>query len=108
MKKIIAILMVLTIVASVAVAAAGCTRVLDNGKVCGKDMYFCNGCYSTTSTGSHTVQVGGFSVTCKYKYRDKDIHYQCKNAHSHVASVTTITQQKGHQRYCSKYGNNDF
>lgn len=97
MKKIIAILMVLTIVASVAVAAAGCTRVLDNGKVCGKAMYFCNGCYSATSNASHTVTFHGVSITCNYKQRDKDTHYLCKNTSmSHVASVSTITQVKGH------------
>ena len=102
MKKIIAVLLVLTIVASLAVAAAGCNRVLDNGKVCGATMYFCNGCYSTTKAGSHKVSVGGYSVTCSYKWRTKDIHYQCKNKNSHVASVSTLRQEKGHQAYCGK------
>ena len=97
MKKIISVLLVLTIMVGIGAAfAEKCDRDVSNGgdKPCNRTLNWCAG-ELETALSNHVVN----SRVCVYRWRQTKKHYECSRGH--VKSTKTVNHQEtGHS--CGK------
>ena len=97
MKKIIAVLLVLSIMVGIGAAfAEKCKYDTSNGGniPCNRDLDWCSG-ESETALSSHVVN----SRVCVYRYRQTKKHYECSKGHVKKTKIENH-QETGHS--CGK------